>query len=138
VYLDALPDSVNRAAAESVYDQLVSFLRLGLRALFTLAIVIALAAWLAGPTRWATSIRVGTRNLVTRPATPGAQPTRVGTFVGDARVLLRVLVVGIGLVLLVVLSHPGPIAVLLIALLVLAGLLLIEFLARGTSRPATE
>jgi hypothetical protein len=49
-----------------------------------------------------------------------------------------VLVVGIGLVLLVVLSHPGPIAVLLIALLVLAGLLLIEFLARGTSRPATE
>jgi hypothetical protein len=136
-YLDALPSSVNRAAAESVYDQLVSFLRLGLRMLFTLALVVAIAAWLAGPTRLATSIREGVRNVVNRPTTAGVQPSRLGTFVGDARVVLRVLVVGIGLVILVVLDHPGPIAVLLIAALVLLGLLLIEFLARGTGRVAT-
>ena len=137
-YLDSLPSSVNKAAAESVYDQLVSFLRLGLRMLFTLALVVALAAWLAGPTRLATSIREGVRNLVTRPGTAGAKPSRVGTFVGDARVILRVLVVGIGLVILVVLEHPGPLAVLLIAALVVLGLLLIEFLARGTGRVATS
>jgi hypothetical protein len=137
-YLDALPSSVNRPAAESVYDQLVTYLRLGLRTLFALAVVVALAAWLAGPTRLATSIREGSRNLVTRPATAGAQPSRVGTFVGDARVVLRVVVVGIGLVILVVLEHPGPVAVLLIAVLVLIGLLLIEFLSRGAGRVATQ
>ena len=42
---------------------------------------------------------------------------------------------GVGLVLLVVLDHPAPLAVLVIAVLVLIGLLVIELLARG-ARPA--
>jgi hypothetical protein len=55
----------------------------------------------------------------------------VGTFVGHYRNPLRVLVVGIGLVILMTLSAPGPVAVLVIALLIVAGLVLIEFLGRG-------
>jgi hypothetical protein len=43
---------------------------------------------------------------------------------------LRVVVVGIGILILVVLSHPGPLAVLVVAVLVVVGLLLIEFLGR--------
>jgi hypothetical protein len=132
-YLDALPDSVNRAAASSVYDQLVTYLRTGLRTLFALAVIVAIAAWLAGPTDLAVRIRDGARNLVTRPAA-GGQPSRVATFVGDARVVLRVVLIGLALAILVVLDHPGPLAVVVLTLLVLAGLLLIEFLARGVGR----
>jgi hypothetical protein len=135
-YLNALPASVNRAAAESVYDQLVVFLRTGLRALFALAVIVAIGAWVMGPSRLAVSIREGVRKVGARPTTAGAQPSRVATFVGDARVVLRVLVVGLGLVILVALDHPGPIAVLVITLLVVALLLLVEFLARG-ARPVT-
>jgi hypothetical protein len=61
--------------------------------------------------------------------------TQVGRFVSTYRVPLRIVVVGIGVLILVVLSHPGPLAVIVVAVLVVVGLLLIEFLGR-TARGA--
>jgi hypothetical protein len=60
----------------------------------------------------------------------------VSAFVRSHRVGLRIAVVSVGLLLLVALTNPGPVAVLVIALLVVIGLLLVEYLGRGAAPPA--
>ncbi|MFD9477283.1 hypothetical protein [Streptomyces nojiriensis] len=57
VYLNALPDTVNQAAAGSVYDAMIRLLRTTIRMVVVLGIVIALAAWLSGPGKYATAAR---------------------------------------------------------------------------------
>jgi hypothetical protein len=129
-YLDAIERAGRSTEANAAaYDQVLGFLRLSLRTVFALGLVVALGAWLAGPGRLATRIREGILGLVR--GKPGAEVTDVGRFVHAHRVALRVLVVALGLLVLVVLSHPGPVAVLVIAVLVVIGLLLIEFLSRA-------
>jgi hypothetical protein len=134
LYLDALPSTVNRDAAAALYDQLLSFLRNSLRTVFVLGLVVALAAWMTGPARAARRLREGAVDIVRKPDVPEAI-SPVAAFVRDHRVGLRIAVVSVGLLLLVVLTNPGPVAVLVIALLVVIGLLLVEFLGRGATRP---
>ncbi len=136
IYLDSLPSSVNQSAASAVYDQVLSFLRTALRTAFVLAIVVAIGAWLSGPGRVTTKIRERVRGATSRETVPGEAPSPVATFVDHYRNALRIVVVGIGLVILVVLDHPGPAAVLVIAVLVLIGLLVIELLGRN-AQPAS-
>jgi hypothetical protein len=132
VYLDALPASVNEQAATAVYDQVLSFLRTSVRTGFVLALVIALGAWLTGPSRLAVRIRQAAR----REPVEGAEPSPVGSWVGHYRNVLRVLVVAAGLILLVALNHPTPGAVLVVTVLVLIGLLIIELLGRNAPAEA--
>jgi hypothetical protein len=133
-YLDAVENAGrSRDAAAAAYDQVLEFLRLALRTAFVLGIVVAIGAWLAGPGRLATRIRGGVSGLV-RGSGEG-EVTPVGRFVSTYRIPLRVLFVGIGILILVVMSHPGPLAVIVVAVLVVVGLLLIEFLGR-TARGA--
>jgi hypothetical protein len=133
VYLDSLPASVNQDAAASVYDQALSFLRTAVRTVFILAIIAAIAAWLSGPGRAATRVRGAVRREPT-----GEDVTPVGAFVGQYRTALRILVVAIGLILLVVLNHPKPLAVLVIAVLVVIGLVVIEVLGRHAPADAAS
>ncbi|HXY93009.1 MAG TPA: hypothetical protein VEP49_11070 [Acidimicrobiia bacterium] len=132
-YLDALPSSVNKDAATSVYDQVLSFLRTSVRTVFVLAIIVAIAAWLSGPGRAATKFR----EVFHREPT-GDDVTVAGTFVGRYRNALRIAVVAIGLIILVALDHPKPVAVLVIAVLVLIGLLVIELLGRRAPAPTSS
>jgi hypothetical protein len=129
-YLDALPASVNRAAAGAVYDRILSFLRLSLRTGFVVAVLVAIAAWISGPGRAATRIRTSTVGAV-RGHETGEAPSNVAAFVARHRVALRVVVVGIGLAILAALDAPTPVAAIVIAIFVLVGLLLVEFFARG-------
>ena len=125
IYLDALPSSVRQDSAAAIYDQVLSFLRIAVRTAFVVAIVVAIAAWLAGPGRVATRVRGAVRREPT-----GDEVTPVGSFVGHYKNGLRILVVAVGLVLLVVLNHPTPLAVLVIAVLVVIGLVIVELLGR--------
>ncbi|WP_051432827.1 hypothetical protein, partial [Promicromonospora kroppenstedtii] len=60
LYLDALSGKVLRLdAAETVFDQLVSFLRITLRTVGVLGIVVALAAYLGGSSASARGLRAG-------------------------------------------------------------------------------
>ena len=136
-YLDAIENAGrSRAAGAAAYDQILDFLRISLRTTFALGLVVAVGAWLAGPGRLATRIREGVLGLV-RGGGEG-EVTPVGRFVSTYRVPLRVLVVAIGILILVVLSHPGPLAVLVVAVLVVVGLLLIEFLGRSARAAHAE
>jgi hypothetical protein len=132
-YLDAVERAGrSKEANAAAFDQVLEFLRLSLRTIFAVGLAVAVGAWLAGPGRLATRIREGVLGLVRGKG--DAEVTAVGRFVGTYRVALRVAVVGLGVLILVVLSHPGPVAVLVIAVLVVVGLLLIEFLGRGAAR----
>jgi hypothetical protein len=136
VYLDAIERAGrSREANAAAFDQVIGFLRLSLRTMFAVGLAVAVGAWLAGPGRLATRIREGVLGLVRGKG--DAEVTAVGRFVGTYRVALRVAVVGLGVLILVVLSHPGALAVLVVAVLVVVGLLLIEFLARGAARTGT-
>ncbi len=137
-YEHALPASVNRAAAGAVYDQLLSFLLVALRTVFAFAVIVALGAWLAGPGRLATRIRTGTRSLFSRAPGQTAISPRVAGFVEHYRTPLRVLVVGVGLLILVVINHPGVTDVVVVAILVLLFLGVIELLGRNAPAPAEQ
>jgi Mn2+/Fe2+ NRAMP family transporter len=136
VYLNALPAGVDHSAAQAVYNQLLSFLRLSLRTLFVFGVVVALAAWLSGPGELATRIRTGGRDLVRRAPGEGVVSPKVAASVDRYRTALRGSAVGIGLAILVALTAPGPLAVLVIAILVLLVLAVIELLRRGAAQPA--
>ena len=60
IYLDALPSTVHsHAAAGVVYDTLVSFIRLNLRAVMVVALAVAAGAWIAAPTGTPVALRRG-------------------------------------------------------------------------------
>ena len=109
IYLDSLPSTVNQGAASAVYDQVLTFLRTSLRTAFVVAIIVAIGAWLAGPGHLATRIRESVRGG--HELAPGETAPPLATFVYRYRNALRVLVIGIGLVILVVLDTPTPLAV---------------------------
>jgi hypothetical protein len=129
-YLDALPSTVNTDAARAVYDTLLGGLQLALRAAFAFAVIVAISAWVTGPARSATGMREGILKLVRGKGAATGEPSAFGAWVARNRSVLRVLVFGVGLVILVALSAPTPAQVILIAVLVLLGVLLIEFLGR--------
>jgi len=136
-YLNALPARVNSAAAGAVYDQLLDAFRLALRATFVAALVIAVAAWVSGPGKSATSLREGVLHLVRGKGPSGGEASAFALWVARHRVLLRVVVIGLALVILVFVSAPSPLLVIVLAALALLGLLLIEFLARRAPAEAT-
>jgi len=135
-YLTALPSTVNTGAANAVYNQLGGALKLALRAAFVFAVIVALAAWLGGPGKNATSMREGMLRLVRGKGAAGGEASAFALWVAQHKTLLRVLVVGVALVILVSLSSPTALQVIVLAILVLLGLLLIEFLSRRV--PAQE
>jgi hypothetical protein len=130
VYLDAVKP-INQDAAAAAYDQILNFLRTAARAVFAFAIIVAIGSWLAGPGKTATKIRTG---VLSRVRGGEAEETKVSTFVAEHRNPLRGVVIGAGALLLVVLSKPTGLTVLVIALLVLVGVLVIEYLGRGASQ----
>jgi hypothetical protein len=136
VYLNSLPASVNSAAAKAVYDQVLSFLRTSLRALFAVGLVVMLGAWLAGPGRVAVRIRTKTQDLVKRAPGQTLVSANVAQWVYRYRIPLRGTAIGLGALILVVWTAPGPWTVLTVALLVALALVVIEILSRGATEPA--
>jgi hypothetical protein len=135
LYLNALPESVNEDAAAAVYEQVLSFLRLSLRTALVIAVLVAIGAWLAGPGKFATRIRNSVRGG-DRALEPGETPSAASTFVYEHRTALRAVVVGVGLLILVLLQAPTPLAALLIALLIVIGLVAIELVGRDARSAA--
>jgi len=129
LYLNSLPKSVNQDAATAVYEQLLSFLRLSLRTALVVALIVAIAAWVAGPGKLATRIRSSVRGR-DRELAPGETVSPASTFTYEHRTALRAAVIGIGLLILVLLQAPTPLAALLIAVLIVVGLVAIELVGR--------
>ncbi|MDX2561424.1 hypothetical protein PV371_17405 [Streptomyces sp. TX20-6-3] len=137
VYLNALPDTVSQPAAGSVYDALIHFLRTTVRMVVTLGLVVALAAWLTGPSRPA----VVTRRMwnsgidATRTAADraGLRTGPVGPFVRRHRTWITWILVALAVLVYVLWDHPTAWVVVGLALALLFAFAVVGFLG---ARPA--
>lgn len=140
LYLEALTTKQRTpGAAEAVWDQLTSFLRLSGTTIVVLALVIAIAAWVAGPSRMATRVR-GLWNSALAGAGARADGSDVATgsvasIVARSKNPLRVAGVAIAIAILIIWNHPKPGTVLGVGLLLLIYLAVVEFLGRGAPAP---
>lgn len=132
-YLDALPADVSQNAAGAVYDTMSRFLIVTCRTVAILGLVVAVAAWLSGPSRPAVFVRgfwrVGidaTREFADRM---GLRTGPVGAFAHRFRSWITggaVLAAGIALALW---HYPTGMVVFWLALACVAVLMVVEFLA---------
>jgi hypothetical protein len=133
-YLNALPSTVSHDAAAVLYDTLVRYLRLGLRSVLVLALVIAIGAFLTGPSVTAVRTRDGlTRGLAWlrgRGESAGLRTGPVGSWVYAHKQALRIGAVAAAGLALVFWGQPTGKVIILLAVLLLVVLAVIEFLGR--------
>ncbi|MEN5072854.1 hypothetical protein ABE437_03475 [Isoptericola cucumis] len=141
LYLGALSDVVVRLdAAEVVFDQVASPLRGTLRTAGVLGLVVALAAFLAGGSASARSLRAGAgrgfASARTWGETRGWTTGAVGLWLGRHRSFARAVVIAVAA--LVLLLAADPTAGLVIGTAVVAGAVvaLLELVSRPPARPA--
>jgi hypothetical protein len=139
LYLDAVTTKKSTpGAAGSVWDQLTSFLRTSGFAAIAVALVIAFAAWVVGPSSAATAVRGWWHRAFGTPAA-GADAGPVATFVAHSKALLRGVGVAIAFVVLIAWNHPTALTVLVVGLVLVVYLVVLELLGRNGARaPSTD
>ena len=143
VYLNAVPnDQVPTDAAAAIYDTLVYFIRLNLRALLVLFLVVAAIAWVTGPAPAPAAVRRGTMRAldVARHGTDriGLRTGPVGTAAYTYRTPIRVTVLGVALLVYVMAAYPTGAFTLTLLVITLAVLLLVELVARPPSTDESQ
>ncbi|MGW6541943.1 hypothetical protein ACWGBH_03665 [Streptomyces massasporeus] len=142
VYLDRLPPGASQAAAGSVYDALVKFLRAGVRALAAVALFTAAGAFLAGPSRVAVLTRRGCRGgigaLRDAATSAGLRLGAVGRFVHRFKRWIGVAILVIAAVVLFTWSYPTTAVVVWTAVITLAAFAIREFLDAPTTSAGTR
>jgi len=135
VYLDALRDVVLRLdAAEVLFDQTVSFLRVTLRTVGVLGLVVAIVAYLGGGSASARSLRAGAGRGFTwlreYGDRRGVSTGPVGEWLGRYRTVVRVTIIVVAALVLLLAGSPTP--GLIIGTALVAGVLiaLLEIAAR--------
>ncbi len=136
IYLDAVTSpSLPRDTAAAVFDTLVRFLRYGVRLVIAIALVVAVAAWLTGPTHAAVATRATAKRIVggagESAGEHGVTFGALGAWVARYRTGLRVGAVLLVLVTLLLWNQPRGGTVLFLAILLLLALALIEFIGRA-------
>jgi hypothetical protein len=134
VYLNALPATASQPAAGVIYDTLVGFIRLSLRAILVVALAVALGAWLAGSSQAA----VATRRGITRGSAAlrhsgeraGMDTGRFGEWVYRYRTALRGATIGIAVLVYVLAAHPTGAWTLGVVVVAGVVLLVIELLGK--------
>jgi hypothetical protein len=124
----------NHDAAAAAFDIIVRNLRNGIRVIALLGVIVALAAFLSGPSRLAARMRQGSRDLIgglgRKADEAGWDAGPVGVWVGAHKMALRIAGVAVALLVLFYLNQPTPLSLLVLALLLLVYLAAIEFLGR--------
>lgn len=138
-YLDAIPpDKLPRSTAESVFDTMVRYLRDGLRLVLLIAILLALAAWLSGPSRSAVATRRAVARIPAWARQRGAEqswpPAQVSGFVQRYRNELRGATIGLAFIVLILWDNPGWGVVITLAIIAVLLLLVVEALRAGAAR----
>jgi len=141
VYLDAVPpEQLSPAAAASIYDTLVEFIRLNLRAVLVVALAVAIGAWLSGRSSGA----VATRGGIARGFAAvrgggervGLNTGPVGAWVHHYRTALRAVVIGGAVLVYVQAAHPTGAWTLKVLGVVVLLLVVVELLARPPDETA--
>jgi hypothetical protein len=140
VYLNSVPQSVlPSTAAAAMFDTLVRFIKEALRALLVLGLVVAIGAFMTGPSVTAVRTRAGfakglgwlrnsgeRRGVTTGPA---------GRWTYAHRQALRICAVGLAAVIFVFQGRPSAASIIVLVILLLVVLGLIELIGRPPGRP---
>ncbi|MFE0730764.1 hypothetical protein ACFW2X_21440 [Streptomyces antibioticus] len=135
IYLDHLPAGASEAAAGSIYDALVRFLRSGIRAVGALALVTALGAFFVGPSRPAVFTRhffskgIGAGRDVAMSS--GLRLGAVGRFTHRYKPWIGAAILLVAAIVLFTWNYPTMAVVIWTAVIVLIALALREFLDPG-------
>lgn len=142
LYLDAVTTKKSTpGAAGAIWDQLTTFLRTSGITVVVLALVIAFAAWVLGPSSAATHVRNGWNRMLRSGAESdrGAEPSPVATFVARSKSWLRGVGIALAFLVLILWNHPTALTVLVIGLLLVVYLVILELLGRNaTPAPAID
>ncbi|SIQ26864.1 hypothetical protein SAMN05518682_1857 [Cellulosimicrobium aquatile] len=135
LYLGALSGQVLRLdAAEVVFDQTVGYLRLTLRTVGVLGLVVALAAYVGGPSASARSLRAGLGRAGAAVRGwgegRGVSTGPVGDWLGRHKAFVRVVVVAAAALVLLLAGTLTPGLVVGVALVAGLVLVVVEILAR--------
>ena len=141
IYLNSVPASVLPSdAAAAAFDALVHFLRVGLRVVLAVGLVIAIGAFITGPSRAAVRTRAALgsgitwlRNLGERR---GMSTGPVGEWTYRHRALLRIGALTLVALILVFWGQPTALTVILLVVILLILLGLIELVASPPAEPA--
>lgn len=139
VYLVTLPEGVERPdAAAAVFDIVTRFLLQAVRMLAAVGVVLAVAAWLAGPATAAVRVRSWWAHALGRGGAAAGSAVDLGPvpawFAGNLGAV-RAAILAAGAAVLVVWPRPTAKAVLAVALVVLVPLAVAQLLAAAERRP---
>jgi hypothetical protein len=139
-YLDAVPsDRLPADAAGVIFDQLVEFIRLNLRALLVISLVVAFVAWVSGPEQAPAAVRRGTTRALDairhRRDSAGLGTGPVGEFLYTYRTPLRIVVLGGAVMVYALADHPTGAWTLVVVAIAALILLVCELLS---GRPAVS
>ena len=126
-------------AATSFYDIVVHWLRIGIRAIFGVALLVAAGAFVTGPSRAAVRIRTWfTGNVARLAGETGIRSSDAGRWVGANKRALRIAAILVPVVVFFLWSVPTPTVLVTLVALSLLALLAIEIVGAAPkgSRPA--
>ncbi len=140
LYLDAVTTKKSTPGAPAaVWDQLTSVLRTSGFAAIALALVIALVAWVVGPSSAAAHLRSWWHRALGSSSGSADEAGPIPTFVARSKNMLRGVGAAIAVVVLIVWNHPTALTVLVIAIVFVVYLALIEFIGRSAeTAPAAD
>ena len=133
-YLDAVPsDRLPADAAAVIFDQIVEFIRLNLRALLVISLAVAFVAWVSGPEQAPAAVRRGTTRALdavrNRRDSAGLGTGPVGDFLYTYRMPLRIVVLGGAVLVYAMADHPTGAWTLVVVAVAALILLVLELLS---------
>jgi hypothetical protein len=141
IYLNSVPSNVLPSdAAAAAFDALVHFLRVGLRVVLAVGLVIAIGAFITGPSRAAVRTRAALGSGITWLRNVGERRGMstgpVGQWTYRHRALLRIGALTLVALILVFWGQPTALTVILLVVILLILLGLIELVASPPAEPA--
>ena len=141
IYLNSVPSNVLPSdAAAAAFDALVHFLRVGLRVVLAVGLVIAIGAFITGPSRAAVRTRAALGSGITWLRNVGERRGMstgpVGEWTYRHRALLRIGALTLVALILVFWGQPTALTVILLVVILLILLGLIELVASPPAEPA--
>jgi hypothetical protein len=134
-FIDQLPSDINTGAAEATYDQLVKFLRISTRTVGTLAVLVALGAFLNGPAPLAVWIRTacssGIGAMRTVADSAGFKAGPVDRFTARYKHWIGLGILLVASVIFVIWDHPTGLVVFWFAFVIAIAFAIREFFAPG-------
>jgi len=134
IYLNSIPSSIPSDAAAAAFDAMVYFIKVGLRVVLAVGLVVAIGAFITGPSRAAIQTRSGLKSGVgyirNFGESRGVSAGPAGEWTYQHRRGLRIGAVALIALIFVFWGHPTGLVVILLVVILLLLLGIIELIGR--------